>query len=229
MYQTNAEDNLNEDKVEWFQNKILDWTKENLRVFPWRCTTDPYRIFVAEFLLQQTDAPRVVPVYEKVLLKYPNLISLAEAHLFDLALILKPLGFHYRASRLLLAARLIIEDPLSRGNIPDDENRLLQLPGVGKYIARSVCANAFHQPVAVLDTNVSRILQRFFGLEPHFARARDDRSFWNIAQKIAPATAVGLWNLALIDFGAIVCTSRNPHCSGCPLRQLCKYREQVSH
>lgn len=226
MNQKSTEVYLNETKLTWFQNKILDWAKQNLRVFPWRNTTDPYQIFVAEFLLQQTDAPRVVPVYNEFLLRYPDLSRLAEASLSEIADILRPLGFHYRASRLLRSVRLITQDPTWGGDIPNDESRLLQLPGVGRYIARSVCANAFDEPVAVLDTNVSRILQRFFGIKPRVARARDDRYFWDIVQKVAPSANVGLWNHALIDFGATICTFRKPHCSECPLRQQCMYYEQ---
>jgi len=226
MNQKSTEDYLNETKLAWFQNEVLDWAKENLRIFPWRSTKDPYQIFVAEFLLQQTDAARVVPIYKEFLSKYPNISEIAEASLSEIAEILKPLGFHYRASRLLLAIRLITKDTTYGGKIPNDESRLLQLPGVGRYIARSVCANAFDQSVAVLDTNVTRILQRFFGLKPQRARARDDRSFWDYAQKVAPSTNVGLWNLALIDFGAIVCTFRKPRCSECPLQQQCNYYRQ---
>ncbi len=226
MNQKATENHLNETKLAWFQSRILDWAKENLRIFPWRCVADPYPIFVAEFLLQKTDAPRVVPVYEEILSRYPDLKSLAEASLSEITAILKPLGFHYRASRLLQSARLIIEDSTYGGKIPADESKLLQLPGVGMYIARSVCANAFNQPAAVLDTNISRILQRFFGLKPRLSRVRDDHSFWDVAQRVAPGSAVALWNLALIDFGAIICTFRKPRCSECPLRQQCKYYEQ---
>lgn len=225
MSQEDTEQLINEIQRTWFQLNILEWAEVNLRDFPWRQTTDPYKIFIAEFLLQQTDAPRVVPIYQELLLKYPDLDSLAHASLSDVTTILKPLGFHYRASRLIRSAYLLVNDPYFGGKISDNEDKLLKLPGVGRYIARSICANAFHQPVAVLDTNVARIIQRFFGLKPRRLRAREDTFFWNIAQQLAPQTNVGLWNLALIDFGSAICTFRSPHCAECPLRQQCKYNE----
>ena len=223
--QEDIEECPNGSKVRWFQGKIIAWGKEHLRDFPWRQTTNPYEIFVAEFLLQQTDAPRVIPAFMQLLKKYPTLSSLAEASVSELADILKPLGFHYRASRLHRAACILTEDVICKGNIPNDEVKLLQLPGVGKYIAKSVCANAFGQPVAVLDTNISRIFQRFFGLKPRLTRVRDDPYFWETVQRVAPSTNVGFWNLALIDFGAAICTVKEPHCFECPLREQCKYNQ----
>lgn len=221
--QRKIENSPNERQIGWFQNRLIAWGKEHLRDFPWRQTTNPYEIFVAEFLLQQTDAPRVIPVYQELLKKYPTLRDLANASVQEIAKILKPLGFHYRASRLQRAARILIEDIAFEGNIPNDEIKLLQLPGVGKYIAKSVCANAFGQPLAVLDTNISRIFQRFFGLQPRVTRVRDDPYFWEVTQRVAPNTNVGFWNLTLIDFGAAICTVKKPHCSECPLREQCKY------
>ncbi len=223
MKQEEIEDSLNETKQRWFQHRLTIWGKENLRIFPWRQTKDPYAILLAEFLLQQTDAPRVVPIYEQLTAKYPTLISLAQASVPEIADILKPLGLHYRALRLHQIAHLISEDPVFRGDIPNDEAKLIKLPGIGRYIARSICANAFNQPTAVVDTNVSRILQRFFGLVPRLKRARDDSFFWDRAQQIAPDTNISLWNLTLIDFGAIVCTFKNPRCTNCTLLQQCNY------
>jgi A/G-specific adenine glycosylase len=223
MVHTSNEEYLDKFNLTWFRRRLKNWAKKNLRDFPWRETKDPYAIFVAEFLLQQTDAPRVVPVYLKLLGTYPTLTSLAEAETSELSEILKPLGFHFRAERLQNAARLMIEDPVCKGNIPDKEEVLLQILGVGKYIARSVCANAFGQPTAILDTNVIRILQRFFGLQSRRARPRNDPHLWSAAQEAAPKMNVGSWNLTLLDFGAAVCTFHNPKCEGCPLNKQCNY------
>ncbi len=228
MKQENTAESLNQIKLKWFQRQLIVWGEEYLRVFPWRQTQDAYAILIAEFLLQQTDAPRVVPIYQELLEKYPTLNALADASVTEIADILKPLGLHYRALRLSRVARAISEDPDCRGEIPQDEFKLVKLPGIGRYIARSICANAFNQPVAVLDTNVSRILQRFFGLTPRLKRARDDSFFWNTAQRVAPDTNIGLWNLTLIDFGAIICTFRNPRCLECPLLQQCNYGRMIS-
>lgn len=223
MVQEEDIENLNKAKLSWFQDKILVWGEQNLRVFPWRQTQDPYAILVAEFLLQQTDAPRVLPIYQQLLKRCPTLRTLANAPLQEIADILKPLGLHYRTDRLHQIARAIVEDPVCKGEIPDAEAQLIRFKGIGRYIARSICANAFGQSTAVLDTNVSRILQRFFGLIPRRKRARDDKYLWEITQRIAPCVNMDLWNLTLIDFGAVVCTHRNPSCSDCPLREQCQY------
>lgn len=113
---------------------------------------------------------------------------------------------------------------LQHSRIPQTENALLQLPGVGKYTARSLLANAFNQPLAVLDTNVARILERerFFGIQGGRVKSRDPL-LWETAQEVAPKRKVGRWNLTLIDFGALVCTAQNPRCQGCPLRRQCSY------
>lgn len=223
MLQEEDAENLNKTKLSWFQQKMISWGEQNLRVFPWRQTQDPYAILVAEFLLQQTDAPRVLPVYEQLIKRCPTLITLAETPVQEIADILKPLGLYYRADRLHQIACSIATDPACKGKIPNNESKLISFKGVGKYIARSICANAFSQSTAVLDTNVSRILQRFFGLVPRRKRARDDRYLWETAQKIAPHTNMGLWNLTLVDFGAVVCTHKNPLCSHCPLQEQCQY------
>jgi len=209
------------EKQQWFRRRIKSWAQKHLRDFPWRRTHEPYKILIAEFLLQQTDAPRVVPVYRQFLKKYPTLKSLAEASVSEIADLVKPLGFHYRASRMYESACLMVKD--YKGRVPNDERQLLKLPGVGKYMARSICTNAFGQQLAVLDVNVARILQRFFGLENRRARARDDPGFWEFAQQVAPRTQVSTWNMSLLDFGALVCTSKKPQCSECPLSRHCAY------
>lgn len=205
----------------WFQRRLKHWAKAHLRDFPWRRTLDPFYIFVAEFLLQQTDAPRVVPIYHEVINRYPTVQTLADAVLPELELILKPLGLHYRAQRLSQSARRIVDE--YNGQIPNSEAALLKLPGVGRYVARSICAHAFGQPLAVLDTNVARILQRFFGLSLTRARAREDPFLWEQAQEISPKHHVSHWNLILIDFGSAICTARSPKCDICPLQKRCVY------
>ena len=175
-------------------------------------------MLIAECLLQQTEATRVVSVYEQFLTRYPTVRDLASASLADLSELLHPLGFYFRTARLSQLAQRISQD--YGGKIPDSEAELLKLPGVGKYIARSICANAFDQPLAVLDTNVARILERFFGLEGGRVKSRD-KMLWDAAQEVAPSTEVSQWNLTLLDFGATVCTANAPHCQDCPLRQKC--------
>lgn len=211
---------LDSKQVTWFRKKLWSWAKENLRDYPWRSTDSPYEILVAEFLLQQTNADTVVPVYEAFLSCYPTLENLAAANLDDIASILQPLGLFFRSQRLLETAKIVSEK--HKGKIPKQESQLLKLPGVGIYTAKAVASQAFQAPVAVMDTNVARILERFFGIQGERVKSRC-KILWGAADLIAPSRKVGRWNLTLLDFGALVCTARNPKCHDCPLAKRCLY------
>lgn len=207
-------------EIEWFRRQLSTWANTNLREFPWRSTSDPYAVFVAEFMLQKTGAITVAPVYQNFLARYPTLEDLAAASQAEVASLLQPLGLYFRAQRLCQSVRVIREK--YAGKIPATEAQLLTLPGIGKYTARAICASAYLQPLAVLDTNVARILERFFGLQGNRVKSRC-KLLWQAAEQISPSTEVGKWNLTLLDFGAAVCTAKNPRCKTCPLQQQCKY------
>ena len=194
-------------KIRWFQRRLKAWAEPNCRDFPWRRTCDPYAILVAEFLLQKTAAATVAPIYQEFVDRYPTLSDLAAAPAAEVASLLQPLGLFFRAQKLRESVLAILEN--HQGNVPRTEAQLLELPGVGKYIARSVCANAFGQPKAVLDTNVARILQRFFGIDGGKVKSRSPE-LWSAADRVAPKQQVGPWNLGLLDFGAAVCTAKPP-------------------
>ena len=211
---------LDEAKIQWFRSYLQTWAKQHFRQFPWRDTKNPYSILVAEFFLQKTNAALVLPLYQAFIKKYPTVSDLAKADCKDLQKLLQPLGLSFRAERLYQTANLIVEK--FDGNIPSDEAQLLKLPGVGKYTARSVCANAFGQSKALIDTNVARIFERFFGLQGGRVKSRCP-ILWQAAETVSPGSDVGTWNLTLFDFGAAVCTAKNPHCLECPLSQKCNY------
>ncbi|MEG3850499.1 A/G-specific adenine glycosylase [Microcoleus sp. herbarium19] len=208
-------------KIRWFQRRLKAWAGPNCRDFPWRRTCDPYAILVAELLLQKTAAATVAPIYQEFISRYPTLSDLAIAPAAEVASLLQPLGLFFRAQKLRESVLVILEN--YQGNVPRTEAQLLELPGVGKYIARSICANAFGQPKAVLDTNVARILQRFFGIDGGKVKSRSPE-LWSAADRVAPKQQVGPWNLGLLDFGATVCSARNPRCAECPLQQQCEYK-----
>lgn len=208
-------------EINWFQDRLLAWAEHNLRDYPWRKTTNPYSIMVAEILLQRSDADTVASKYETFITRYPSLNKLADAKLEDIRTILQPLGLFFRADRLSQTAKILVEN---QKEIPKQETELLKLPGIGKYTARAICSQAFGQPVAVLDTNVIRILERFFGIQGTRVKSRC-KILWSAAETVAPQTEVGYWNLTLLDFGAKVCTARNPKCSECPLASRCCWFE----
>lgn len=206
------------EKDKWFRDRLLTWAEHNLRDYPWRRTKDPYSILVAEFLLQRTDAETVKPIYEAFLTQYPTLKRLAIAPVEEVADLLQPLGLFFRAERLSQTAQIITKR--YKRVIPHQEKELLKLPGIGKYTARAILSQAFDRPAAVMDTNVARILERFFGIEGGRIKSRC-KILWNAADKIAPDTNVGHWNLTLLDFGALTCAARNPKCSEYPLSVRC--------
>ncbi|MBE9171431.1 A/G-specific adenine glycosylase [Pleurocapsales cyanobacterium LEGE 06147] len=220
LLEKNFTNSLAPTKIKWFRRQLSIWAKQNLRNFPWRQTCDPYAILVAEFLLQRTEAATVVPIYTSFLARYPTLQDLAAANVEEIGKLLQPLGLFFRAERLHQCAQILLQE--YRGKIPESEKQLLKLPGIGKYTARSICANAFGQSLAILDTNVARILERFFGMRGGRVKSRC-KLLWQTAERIAPHKEVGKWNLTLLDFGAQVCTAKNPLCSECLLRKRCDY------
>lgn len=217
---SNRSDYLAAARIKWFRQQLSTWGVTNRRDFPWRKTTDSYHLLVAESLLQRTDAQTVAPIYELFLEHYPTIKDLAAANLDHVAKLLKPLGLCFRAARLQQCAQIIIRQ--YQGKVPQTQKYLLELPGIGDYTARAIGSQAFNQPLAVLDANVARILERFFGLQGERVKSRC-KILWGAADLIAPKTEVGKWNLALLDFGALTCKAQNPDCENCPLSSKCKW------
>lgn len=208
----------------FFRRQILTWFGQNKRRFAWRETKDAYCVLVAEILLQQTDAGKVSLVYPEFIQRYPDASGLAKAEPYDLQEeFISKIGLKYRAQRLVNIATEI-NDKFA-GRIPDSEAELMKLPGAGRYIANAVLSAAFGMRTAVVDTNIVRILERFFGIRSRRSRARTDPEFWNIAHSLLPRNPADCrdWNYALIDFCALVCTHYNPKCSECVCAEHCRH------
>lgn len=231
--QSNQHLSIEDEQIVWFLSHLEHWGDTNRREFPWRETNTPYEILIAEVLLQQTDAKRVEPVYVAFLREFPNIQRLSDASYAQIESVLQPLGFHFRADRLHQLAKYICKN--CSGNIPDNKADLEKLKGIGPYAANSICANAFGQDLAIVDTNVIRIYQRFYGIKSISKRPRRDKNFWDFSQRfIAKASSARLWNLTLLDFGALVCTHYRPKCNECDLNTKCFYykaneREMNTH
>ena len=220
LTKSTASDYRSIDRIKWFRQQLTKWGVANRRDFPWRKTTDSYHLLVAESLLQRTDAQTVAPIYELFLEHYPTIQDLATANLDDLAQLLKPLGLFFRAVRLQQCAEIVVSQ--YQGKVPENQKQLLELPGIGDYTARAIGSQAFNQPLAVLDANVARTLERFFGLQGERVKSRC-KILWGAADLIAPKKDVGKWNLALLDFGALTCKAQNPDCNNCPLASKCQW------
>ena len=203
-----------------FQRRVLAWYRRSQRDLPWRRTRDPYKILVSEVMLQQTQVDRVVPKYHEFLQRYPTLEALARAQTSELRRLWYPLGYNVRPLRLRAMARRVLRE--HGGRIPDSYDGLLAMDGIGRYTAGAVLSFAFKQDAPILDTNVSRLLARYFGLRGDAKRGATHRRLWQLAEAVIPKGKGYLINQALMDFGALVCTASTPRCPSCPLRRSCR-------
>lgn len=181
---------------------------------------DPYRVVVSELMLQQTQVDRVLPKYQNWMTKWPSIFDLAQATLAEVLIFWQGLGYNRRARFLWLLAKNIVEE--QAGIWPKTEEELLKLPGIGKYTARAILSFSMGQQVGVVDTNVRRILQRLFGDGgSKKTNISSEKELFNLADQILPLNQADPWNQALMDFGALICTSKNPKCPICPLKNDC--------
>lgn len=197
------------------RQKLLRWYDQNRRALPWRRTRDPYPIWIAETMLQQTRVKTVLPYYRRFLHAFPRLRDLAQARTQKVLALWSGLGYYRRAENLIRAARLILNE--HGGNIPRDYHRLRDLPGIGPYTAGALMSIAFGQPYPALDGNARRVLGRLYGV-------RHRRSFRRITQELVAGPRPGHLNQALMELGATLCRSRDPDCPQCPLASSCAAR-----
>ena len=207
------------------QTQLLDWFEQNGRSFPWRETDDPYKILIAEKLLQQTAVnEKVVAAYELILNRHPTVEHLARASAKDLAPIISPLGFKYRAKELPLLAKALVRT--EAGNVPHHLDSLLSLPGIGDYSARAILSFAHNQDVPIVDTNIARLLYRIHGIPGLIPSnpARNKRLI-DLAARLIPKSRSREFNLAALDLCASICT-RRPNCVACPIGEQCDWKRR---
>jgi A/G-specific adenine glycosylase len=193
---------------------VLAWGAADLRDLPWRHERDPWRILVAEVMLQQTQADRVIPKWTAFLEAFSTPAACADASLGDVLRLWQGLGYPRRARNLRDAAMVVVDR--HEGCVPDDLDGLLALPGVGPYTARAVLAFAFERDVAVVDTNIARVLARATGERLTPKRAQ------RLADGLVPVDHGWLWNQVFMDLGATVCRPM-PKCAQCPLATSCSW------
>ncbi len=201
-----------------FQRRLIAWYRVHQRDLPWRKTRDPYRILVSEIMLQQTQVDRVVPKYRQFLKRYPTLRELAGARTEELRRLWYPLGYNVRPMRLRRIAQRALRE--HDGRIPDSYDGLIAMDGIGRYTAGAVLSFAFEQDAPILDTNVARLLARYFGIRG--GKGKSPRRLWRMAETVIPAGKGYIINQAMMDFGALICTARAPKCPTCPLRWTCR-------
>ena len=203
--------------------ELIQWFEENRRPLPWRDTsTTPWGILVSEVMLQQTPAARVEPVWRQWMERWPTPAHLAHADNADVLHAWGRLGYPRRALRLHEAAQHIESE--YGGTVPSDEASLRSIPGIGEYTAAAVRAFAFSRPAVVLDVNIRRVLTRVC-LGEDLSRSSISRSERELASRaLQEADNDPQWNAAIMEFGALVCTARNPLCSECPIATSCAWK-----
>ncbi|HEX4001113.1 MAG TPA: A/G-specific adenine glycosylase [Candidatus Acidoferrales bacterium] len=210
-----------------FQRNLLEWFRAHNRELPWRANRDPYRVWIAEIMLQQTRIAAVTPYYERFLAKFPTVEALARADQDDVLKLWSGLGYYSRARNLHRAAQEIVAR--HDREFPREFEAALALPGIGGYTAAAVLSIAFDAPLAVLDGNVARVLARLGAVrgdlrEPRRWRGLSATAQAQLAPKLPAHAVPGDWNQALMELGETVCTPQIPRCPACPVARWCLAR-----
>lgn len=202
-----------------FADLLCRWFLENKREMPWRHTRDPYRIWVSEIMLQQTQVDTVIPYYQRFMARFPDLESVAGADLEEVLALWQGLGYYKRAENLHRGAGYI----MSRhgGRFPDDPDSLRKVPGIGAYTAGAIMSIAYGIPVPAVDGNVMRVLSRQFLIEEDIGQAKSRAVFEKIAHQLIKGDP-GIFNQAMMELGALICTPKKPRCPACPVNVLCQ-------
>ncbi len=208
------------ERSRFFREQLVVWGTLHGRSFPWRSSSDPYHLLIAEMMLRRTQARQVVSVYEEFVRQYPTPQALAAATEEDVTQLLHPLGLSWRIPAFRQMAQRLVAD--YDGEVPRDRKALLALPGVGEYVADALRCFAYHEPIALLDTNTVRVAGRYLGFPVHAEsrrRAPVKRALLCLVEPHAPRAS----NLALLDLAATVCRPRQPHCVSCPVATGCAW------
>ncbi|MRR15946.1 MAG: A/G-specific adenine glycosylase [Deltaproteobacteria bacterium] len=202
------------------QRRILAWYGRRQRSLPWRETSDPYRIWISEIMLQQTQVDTVIPYYRRFMALFPNVRALARAPRDEVLKAWENLGYYSRARNVHAAARMIVET--FDGRIPDTPAAIKTLPGIGEYSAGAILSIAYGKRLPAVDGNVRRILGRVFAIRRPVDDPREQKKLQALAAALVPAGKPGDFNQALMDLGATICKPRNPGCTVCPIAALCQ-------
>jgi A/G-specific adenine glycosylase len=200
------------------RSRLLAWYERERRDLPWRCTEDPYAIWISEIMLQQTRVAAVLGRYEAFLARFPNVQTLAGADVFEVLAQWSGLGYYRRARALHGAARRIV----SAGAFPTTSAGWRDLPGIGRYTAAAIASIAFGEVVAVVDGNVERVVRRLLG-----AASAPGVEIWAKAEELLSRRRPGDFNQAMMELGATVCTPARPRCEECPLYKMCGTRGEL--
>lgn len=201
-------------------SELILWYQVHHRNLPWRYTTDPYKIWLSEIILQQTRVDQGMAYYYRFLEKFPQITNLANADEQEVLRIWQGLGYYSRARFLHKTAQIIVNE--YQGSFPASFDLLLKLKGVGEYTAAAIASHAFGLPHSVVDGNVYRFLARFFAVEEAIDTGKGQKYFKKLANEILDKKSPSIHNQAIMEFGALQCKPKNPDCTICPFKESCK-------
>ncbi|HZR57632.1 MAG TPA: A/G-specific adenine glycosylase [Terriglobales bacterium] len=202
-----------------FRRQLLRWYDANARDLPWRRDRDPYRVWLSEVMLQQTRVAAVIEHYHRFLQRFPTIEKLAAAREASVLAVWSGLGYYRRARMLHTAAKKIVSE--RGGTFPGSSAELKTLPGIGRYTAAAIASIAFNEPIAVVDGNVERVLQRVAG------ERLEKEKIWEMAQRLVSPQRPGDSDQAIMELGATICLPRQPKCLACPVVELCATRGEL--
>ncbi len=203
-----------------FAARLIRWHRHHGRHdLPWQNTTDPYRVWLSEIMLQQTQVATVIPYYRRFLERLPQLADLAAAPVGEVMALWSGLGYYARARNLHACAQAVMRE--HGGRFPRSPDAIAQLPGIGRSTANSIATICFGAHAPILDGNVKRVLCRAFGIQGYPGAGAVEKSLWALAAELMPARHGATYNQAQMDLGATVCTRSSPRCEACPLREQC--------
>jgi A/G-specific adenine glycosylase len=207
-----------------FAQRLIAWQQRHGRHdLPWQQHRDPYRVWLSEIMLQQTQVATVIPYYARFLVRFPDVASLAGAPLEEVLTLWSGLGYYSRARNLHAAAQALAAQG---GRFPRSRAALEELPGIGRSTAAAIAALAFGAREAILDGNVKRVLARHFAVSGYPGDGPVERRLWQLAESLVPRRDSATYTQALMDLGATVCRLRAPDCERCPLARTCVSRRQ---
>jgi A/G-specific adenine glycosylase len=207
-------------KLPGFAARVVRWQRRHGRHgLPWQNTRDPYRVWLSEIMLQQTQVTTVLGYYGRFLERFPDVNALAAAPLDDVLSLWSGLGYYSRARHLHRCAQAVVSE--HNGRFPGSSVQLAQLPGIGRSTAAAIAAFCFGERVAILDGNVKRVLTRVLGFKGDLAEAAQERELWAQAAGLLPSKGIEPYTQGLMDLGATLCEARTPQCPRCPLREVC--------
>jgi A/G-specific adenine glycosylase len=207
-----------------FRRKLLDWYQRHARDLAWRRSRDPYRVWVSEIMLQQTQVATVADYFPRFLAAFPDVASLAAADEAQVLRLWEGLGYYRRARQLHRAAKLIVAE--HQGRFPNDVAAVRSLPGIGRYTAGAILSIAFDAPQPILEANTIRLFSRLIAYRGDPRSKPGENLLWLLAEELLPRSGSSRFNQALMELGSLVCTPRAPACEPCPVRSLCPTHRQ---